>query len=611
MAFLDLILRRCGFEDAQGAPPSAIVTRQRDKATKKVQPGGSPLYRWSFVIHKWTGLAGAVWLAVLGLTGFFLDHDSWRWLMQSKAPSWLTTHELEEQSARNTIRHLQIDAANSANRLAGGPRGVWVSRDGGASWTPTAFQKGDHPQLLVIEPDTAKGWGRLWLGTDDGVYVSEDGGASARLATLQGEYVTGLAAGSTLSEMLAIVDRSRVYRIDADAPEKIEAIEFAPLGAEARPLDAQLNRFIHDLHFGRALAGPTASLVANDIGGVGMFVLSVTGLLYWGLPKWWKAQAKRRGNAASARTSKQAKKATIIWLFRLHSVTLGIASALMLLYLSITGIFLGHGRELSMWMRSVKIPQAYLTPAFGVSSWDGWLDSIVAYPDMPGAYTIGNRVGMFTTVDGGQTWAREENPNGEPVRLAARMRRLDDQIVMANGMGGASAIRGANDVNREVKIGPSMGMMGAGGHRGGAHHGGAPGADDGSAAAAGGHEAKHETRGQQGMSRRAQMAGMGAGMGMGGMENMFMPSDVTLSDGKLLWKSSNKLWITDREGNEIGKQDINMPSDPGTPLFTWLLRLHLGTIFWSEWKWVNDIFAVLAVFLSVTGLIRWWRKKWA
>jgi hypothetical protein len=36
----------------------------------------------------------------------------------------------------------------------------------------------------------------------------------------------------------------------------------------------------------------------------------------------------------------------------------------------------------------------------------------------------------------------------------------------------------------------------------------------------------------------------------------------------------------------------------------------MGTIFWSEWKWVNDVFAVLAVFLSVTGLIRWWRQKW-
>lgn len=610
MAFLDTIFRRRGLDDAQITPPFVPVTKQRDNATKKVQPGGSALYRWSFVIHKWTGLAAAGWLAVLGLTGFFLDHDSWRWQMQAKAPGWLTTTALNEQSARNTVRYLQIDPADGSHRVAGGPRGVWFSRDGGATWAPTAFQKGDHPQLLAIEPDGAKGWGRLWLGTDDGVYVSEDGGASARLAALEGEYVTGVAAGEKPDDMLAIVDRSKVYRIDADAPGKTAAIDFAPLAAASRPLDAQLNRFIHDLHFGRALAGPTTSLVANDIGGVGMFVLSITGLLYWGLPKWWKAQAKRQGRATTAnRTSKEAKKATIIWLFRLHSVTLGIASVFMLLYLSITGIFLGHGRELSNWMRSVKIPQAYLTPAFALSSWDGWIDSIVAYPEVPGAYTIGNRLGMFTTVDGGQTWAREADPSGEPVRLAARMRRFGDRIVMVNGMGGPSVIRGSDEVNHAVDIGPQMGVAGHGGMRHGGIHGG-----EGKPAQEMSGQGR-EARGEKGFATRGQIAGMGGmgmgGAGTGGMENMFMPSDVTMSQDRLYWKSSGKLWITDRDGKELDKQDIVMPSDPGTPWFNWLLRVHMGTIFWSEWKWVNDVFAILAVFLSITGLIRWWRKKWA
>jgi len=608
MAFLDTILRRRGLEDAQGAPPSAPATKQRDKAIKKVQPGGSALYRWFFVIHKWTGLASAAWLAVLGLTGFFLDHDSWRWQMQSKAPGWLTTTALKEQSARNTIRYLQMDPADSAHRAAGGPRGVWFSRDGGATWKPTAFQKGDHPQLLAIEPDPSKGWNRLWLGTDDGVYVSEDGGASARLAALEGDYVTGVAAGATSSDMLAIVDRSKVFRFDADAPEKVEAIDFAPLEKASRPRDAQLNRFIHDLHFGRALAGPTTSLVANDIGGIGMFVLSITGLLHWGLPKWWKAQAKKNKLTGESRgASKETKKATIVWLFRLHSVTLGIASVAMILYLSITGIFLGHGRELFNWMRSVKIPEAYLTPAFALRSWDGWIDSIVAYPGMPGAYTIGNRIGMFTTVDGGQSWAREENATGEPVRLAARMRRFGDRVAMVNGMGGPSAIRGADEINRDVNIGPQMGMgMGMGGHAG-KHHGGMRGGEQKTARDASGEAATREGRSEQGFAKRGQMGGMG----MGGMENMFMPSDVTLSEDKLYWKSSGKLWVTDSEGKELDKQDIVMPSDPGTPWFTWFLRVHMGTIFWSEWKWVNDVFAILAVFLSVTGLIRWWRKKWA
>ena len=94
------------------------------------------------------------------------------------------------------------------------------------------------------------------------------------------------------------------------------------------------------------------------------------------------------------------------------------------------------------------------------------------------------------------------------------------------------------------------------------------------------------------------------------MEGMFMPSDVTRSGRRFIWKNSNKAYVTDADGQEIARFNIVQPSDPGTPWFRWLLRVHMGTIFWSEWKWVNDIFAVLAVFLSVTGLIRWWRQKW-
>jgi hypothetical protein len=70
------------------------------------------------------------------------------------------------------------------------------------------------------------------------------------------------------------------------------------------------------------------------------------------------------------------------------------------------------------------------------------------------------------------------------------------------------------------------------------------------------------------------------------------------------------MYVTDADGKEIETFDIQQPSDPGTPWFSWMLRVHMGTIFWSEWRWVNDVFATLAVFLSVTGLIRWWRQKW-
>lgn len=537
---------------------------------------GTTFFQWNFVIHKWLGLFAALWLAVLGLTGFFLDHPTWRWQVQAKAPTWLTTQALEKNSSRNLLRFLQVDPRDSSIRVAGGPRGLWFTRDSGATWLATSFPKGDHPQTLAIEPDAALGWQRLWLATDDGVYLSEDAGQSARATALQGELITSLAAGAEADEMMGVIDKSQVFRFKSNAPENVTHLNLAPLNVQARPESVQVIRFMRELHFGTGVTDSLTSLVMNDLGGVGMFILSITGLLYWALPKYWKVQGKSRSKrAAGVKSAKAAtKKATILWLFRTHSITMGITSVLMLIYLSITGIFVGHGKELGDWMRKTRIAQIYLTPAFALKSWDGRIDAIVAYPGRPESLSIGSRYGLFTTADGGKNWTREVDATGEPMASAARLRRLGDAVLIPNGMAGPSMIRDADSVNHEV------------------------GASE--------EHARHSDK-----SQRARAPTEGETSEMGSMGNMFMPSDVTRIGDKFAWKTSSKLLVTDGDGHEIEKLDIKQPMDAGVPWFTWFLRVHMGTIFWSEWRWINDLFSVVAVFLSVTGLVRWWRKKWA
>ncbi len=610
---MSFVFRRVSPPGDVAVPPTTdpqIRARQTQPQKQKKSQSGAGFYYWSFFIHKWAGLIGAGWLLVLGLTGFFLDHDSWRWLMQDKAPAFLTPASLEANSARGVARLLQIDPNDRAVQVAGGPRGLWRSQDSGMTWTPTRFVDGDHPQILAMEPDPALGWKRLWFASDNGLYVSSDRGASAGPVALKGEYLTSLAAAATPEEMLAVIDKSEIVRFKTDEPTNVQRVDIDPLGPESRVLDVQLNRFARDLHYGKDAFDQMTSLVMNDVGGLGMFILSLTGLLYWGLPKWWKHRAKSGG--AAAKKTKAIRRETIVWLFRLHSATLGLAAVVMLLYLSITGILIGHGRELGDWMRATRIPQAYLTPAFGGSSWKGWIEAIVAYPDQPDAYTIGNRIGMFTTADGGKSWAREEDAKGAPFRTSSRMRRIGDKVLVSGGMAGPSYIRGADDVSHEIVV--SVGDRNArggearqgGGRRnresGGEGAGGMAGMDHSRHSGAGGMGAT-----QHGEGRMAQAGGMG---GMNGMEGMFMPTDITRIGDNFGWKSSSKIFVTDADGKEIETFDIKQPSDPGTPWFNWLLRVHMGTIFWSEWRWVNDVFAVLAVFLSVTGLIRWWRQKW-
>jgi hypothetical protein len=571
MAFLETVFRRRAADDLSGR--AETPADEARSASKQTPAGGSKLYRWSFVIHKWAGLVGFAWLAVLGATGFLMDHDDWRWMQQGKAPAWLTPVELKDFAARNVVRFHQIDPEAPANRVAGGPRGLWASADGGTSWTATRFFDGDTPQIAGVTPDPALGWGRLWFATDNGVYRSLDRGRSAEPAGLAGEHVTAIAAGERPDRLLLVVDKSRILRFGTE-DGKTEEVALAPLDAQTRPPSVDLIHFVHDLHFGRAFFDPLTSLVMNDIGGLGMVLLSITGFLYWGLPKYWKHQGRE-----SRRASKTTKKATIKWLFRLHSPTIGLVSVAMLLYLSVTGVLLGHGRELLMWMRSVEVPQAWLTPAFALKSWDGWIESIVAYPGAPGVFTIGSRIGMFTTADGGETFAREEDARGRPVVAAARLRRLGDKVLVANGMAGPSTIR-PDDRAQEIVAAPEksrmLGVPGPGGAR--------PSMPPDAAA------------------RKK--------MGMGGMEGMFMPTDVTQLGDRLLWKSSNKFFVTDAQGRSLDSFETGQPADAGVPWINWILRLHMGTLFWSEFKWINDLFAIGVVLLSVTGLVRWWRKKW-
>ncbi len=46
------------------------------------------------------------------------------------------------------------------------------------------------------------------------------------------------------------------------------------------------------------------------------------------------------------------------------------------------------------------------------------------------------------------------------------------------------------------------------------------------------------------------------------------------------------------------------------PWYFVIEALHSGLLFHAQWKWLNDLFAILAIVLVLTGLVRWWRVKW-
>jgi hypothetical protein len=89
-----------------------------------------------------------------------------------------------------------------------------------------------------------------------------------------------------------------------------------------------------------------------------------------------------------------------------------------------------------------------------------------------------------------------------------------------------------------------------------------------------------------------------------------MPTDVTQDiDGYWHWINSKSV-MKGRLNEPYVKTEIGIPALSGVPWYYTLDALHSGMLFTPHWKWVNDGFALLAVFLVISGLTRWWRTKW-
>ena len=567
----------------------SVISNQEDQDRKphnrgkKTSPGGKRLYKLAFTIHKWAGLFAALWLAVLGFTGFFLTQDTKRGLQQAIVPALLTTKPLQINAQRNAMRLWQVDPRDSKYHLSGGSRGLWWSADSAGHWEKTSFDVSGTPQIFVIEPDPQLGWEKLWLGTDDGVFTSIDKGVTAHQVSLRGDMITSIVAGSDPSEMLGVIDRTSLFKYKTASPDKIEYISITSLDKSAQPQETRLHKYLRSLHFGRGLFDADTSRLINQFGAIALFVLCITGLLYWGLPKLWMARAK-----AGRSTDPHAKRQTIVWLFRMHGATFGILAAPIILYLAITGIIIGHDKELGWWMRGTRIKNEYFTPALKLSSWDGRIDAIAAYPGVPGSFSIGNHFGLFTTVDNGQTWARDEDAKGVAIGGASRMRRLSDKLFIMAGMGNTAISRADDYSFMDYGVPDQLPMATQNtNHSSGSHNMMLGGSD-------------HKS-----------MASPPSSMDPGKMMDMkFMPQDVTMIDGEFYWKSGNKLFTSGVNRTQPLSTSMSGPVIQGVPLWMWYRQIHTGMLFWSEWRWVNDLFGLAAIFLVVTGVIRWWRQKW-
>jgi len=477
-------------------------------------------------LHRWSGLAAGVWLAVLGATGFVLDHRDWAWLWQSGvSPAWVPAR-IADRAALGHVRLYRI--LDAKRRLAGGPAGLWRSEDAGDHWQRVRAPRGERLPPVYQLLRTADGW---LLATADGIWKLPAGVNEARPWALKGQAVTAIAPRDA-QRLWAVVGRSAVVSVDrrTAAPR---SVNLPAVPAATLPPTVDLSRWVHDLHFGRGLFVAPWSLLWSDATAIGWVVLPLGGFLYWWLPRRFRAR-RRAGQPVSGTRRRRWMR----WLYRLHAPTVGLLVLVPLLYLSVTGILLDHATALRPWMKATALSRAALPPVYNLSSWQGEIRAIVGWPDHPDRLSLGTRLGLFTVEDG--DIRREPLAGGQAVFVW--MARQDEGVLALGGMGGP------NHVWADGRWRPQPS---------GAH----------------------------------------------------MPSDMTRDEqGRLLWKTRSGLRLRTPTGYRTLATPV--PELGYVPWYHVLDGLHSGMLIHPQWKWINDLVALLAVLLAATGVWRWWRVKW-
>lgn len=479
--------------------------------------------------HKWLGLLVGGWLLILGTTGLILDHRDWHWLWQPAWPMAWTNHEVARKVAAGVATLYQVHPTQANQRLAGGRRGLWLTEDGGQLWVRAELaQQLEHPQIFALLPDPSLAWQRLWLATDDGIWQSTDGGHHFQRHGLTGQKITSLAADGR--ELWGVAERSRIFRQSVTDPEAVTWLDPSPLARHQLADRISLSRVVRDLHYGRGLvAGPTSQFI-NDWGGLALTLLFVSGLAYWALPERWRQQRRLGHRLPTTRSKRQWMR----WLYQGHAQWLGLAGALPLCYLALTGVVLDHG-TLGEWLRPVTVARSWLPSAFDLPDWQEQIFAIAVVPGEPVSLMVGTRVGLFRTADLGRTWQPDPTVQG----FVWMLRRVE-QHLFSGGMGSPNY------------------------HR------------------------------------------IGTGEWVMVPESGHMPSDITA------WPNGGWSWKSPHGFKNMGTIPDPSPSLPMVDAISWydlLHGLHGGLIFHEQWKWVNDLAAVAALGLVITGVWRWWRRS--
>lgn len=514
--------------EASPAPDSTIID------TGKTPPGAKRVvWRVARKVHTWLGLVALSWLFVLGVTGFILDHPEWRWTKQWTVTSAFgSDHIFIDETLGIILRNFQVDPDNAERMIGGGERGLWRRANADTPWVDVPYEEARGlPRLLAMVPDVRAPWQRIWLATDDGIWVVHGSDGPARQVALPGLEVAVLSVGNSPTELIGATP-DQAFRLnikDANTVSEPSWIPLANANVKGMPETINLARVLTDMHLGWGLFSRETSVLINDFGGLAIAFLCVTGLMQWWLPRRWR-QSKSK---AKAKTSASERGVLIRLLYRSHAPILGVLAVLPILYLCITGIFFDHARPLMMASKDTHVSRGVLFSAFDLTDLRGEVTGVAGTPGAPETLSLMTRLGLVRTDDNGQTW-----------------RLIDDVPMLAHAKGG---LTGMLYTHGTTFIGT---------------HGGPS-------------YVRYD-----GEENWSQIAGL----------RMFIQDATQVGDEWIL--KGSRGFVRGTLDGALTPLEVPLPDIRGMPINSFVADLHAGFMFTDHWVWVNDVVAVMAIFLA-------------
>jgi len=359
-------------------------------------------------LHKKAGLFAGLFLFILFITGFFLNHDQWVFQYHWTLPNSVLPEAVAEADKKLfQVKTVKLD--NPQWIISGGLRGLFVSQDGGETFQ----QRSTHQFYALRWLEEA-----LYGATEDGLLVSHDGGMHWQPFALKGQWVNALAIDK--NQLFVSVEKSQLIQLTPQGKIVREGRVTIPESELAESIT--LSRFVRDFHYGRGVLDDGWSLLLNDIA-TWIFLFSfATGTFIW-----WTLRRARMLHSVS-----KSKMAWVKKIMKLHSHSVVLLALPFLVLFAITGIVLDHSKFFSPYLKEVSWPQGSLPPVYQTLREDIWGVDIESKGLEASIYRIGNRYGVYESQDL-QHWKKVSDG------FAYRMKRLEG-VLYVSGMGSAPRV---------------------------------------------------------------------------------------------------------------------------------------------------------------------------